>query len=169
MKTIAQLQQELEAAKTNYANTLGHEKHALVTHYKEAKVMAARAVAQIQVQFNNLHNGTYVGLRDIDITYLCKAKCMAEILEAEPDFMATLSQADELQAQLDKAEAAYLEAVRADNAARNAKLEARAKATSEALAKIDAEFADVAEPEPEAPAPFRGRGIKSAQIPARCS
>ena len=82
MKTIPQLEQELEAAKTNYANTLGHEKHALVTHYKEAKVMAARAVAQIQVQFNNLHNGTYVGLRDIDITYLCKAKCMAEILEA---------------------------------------------------------------------------------------
>ena len=127
--------------------------------------MAARAVAQIQVQFNNLYTSTYVGLRDIDMTYLCKAKCMVEILESDADFMATLSQANELQAEIDKAEVEYQEAVRAENAARQAKIDARERATAEALAMVEAEFAEPEpEPAPEPPAPpFRARGIKPAQ------
>lgn len=160
---IIELEAALEAAKTHYGNTVDHEHHALVTHYKETKVMAARAVAQIQVTFNGLHNSTYVGLRNIDMTYLCKAKCMVEILEADPDFMATLSQADELQAEIDKAEAAYLEAVRAENTARQAKIDARDKATKEALAKIEAEFSEPVPEAPQEPAPpFRGRNLKPA-------
>ncbi len=162
MKTIAQLQQELEAAKTLYANTIGNEYIALVTHYREARAMAARAVSQISVTFNDLSTSTYTKLRDIDLIYMCKARCMVQILEADPDFMATLSQADELEASVHRAGEEYLNAVRAEEEAARARKEARATAEKEALAKIEAEYADVAEP--EATAPFRGRGIKPAQI-----